>query len=57
LNEDQRVNFDVKPDGQFHVYKLDLKDHPAWKGRVRSFRLDPCIDSGGHFKIDYIRFK
>lgn len=53
--EPQSWRFDVIPDGEFHIYRLDLGSSPAWKGRIRSFRFDPTDAAGAHIEVDYVR--
>jgi hypothetical protein len=46
--------FTLPADGAFHEVRMDLRDHPEWKGTITQFRLDfagpPC-----HVEIDWVR--
>lgn len=46
--------FTLPADGQFHEVRVDLRDHPEWKGLIHQLRLDfasaPC-----EVAIDWIR--
>jgi hypothetical protein len=56
--EDKDVRFDVKADGQFHEYRVNMAAHPLWTGTVTSLRLDPANGkeaAGGAVEIDYIK--
>jgi len=55
--EDKAIHFEVVPDGEFHIYELDLGSHPMWRGkRITAIRLDPTSGaSGATFKVDWIR--
>jgi len=55
--EDKRINFEVIPDGKFHIYYIDLGTHRNWIGKIRQIRLDlePPDTQGAHLKIDYIQ--
>lgn len=51
-----KIEFDLADDSYFHIYLIDLRDHPAWQsGPVHSFRFDP-VRGMQDFQIDYIRF-
>ncbi len=57
FDEQKTVRFPVIPDGRFHEYRIDVGQHPAWKGQIiTSLRLDPCGGArAGEFNIDYLR--
>ncbi len=57
FSEQTTVSFPVIPDGRFHEYRIDVGQHPGWKGQtVTGLRLDPCGGAGGgEFNIDYLR--
>jgi hypothetical protein len=42
FTEDKSVRFKVQPDGEFHDCRLDLGEHPGWKGHtITAIRVDP----------------
>lgn len=54
--ESASARFDLKADGQFHTYKLDLAKSPDWKSKVIALRFDPTNAAQANITIDYIRF-
>jgi hypothetical protein len=58
IAEDKDVRFDVKADGQFHEYRVNMAAHPLWTDTVTSLRLDPTNGkeaAGTTVEIDYIK--
>jgi hypothetical protein len=57
FSEDKSIHFKVLPDGQFHIYEIDVGSHAMWRGkRIRAIRLDPTSASpNASFKVDWIR--
>jgi len=59
--EQNRVDFAIRADGQFHRYRLALGKHPAWaKQVITALRVDPGewdhqSTQSAAFAIDYIR--
>lgn len=50
----RRVAFNTNTDDQFHIYDVDMLDHPEWKDQViRRIRFDPTGTSSGSFEVDY----
>jgi hypothetical protein len=56
FTEAASIKFELTPDGQFHVYRLDLASSPAWKSRIAALRLDPTIAADARIAVDCIRF-
>lgn len=57
FTEDKSFHLDVRPDGQFREYRLEVAKHAAWAGQtITGLRIDPS-DGGarGEFAIDYVR--
>ena len=47
FDEQRTIRFPVIPDGRFHEYRIDVGQHPAWKGQtITGLRLDPCGGAG-----------
>jgi len=46
-------------DGEFHTYRFDMSDEPAWSGSLNLLRIDPLADAdaadGRTFSLDYVR--
>jgi hypothetical protein len=57
FDEDKSIRFAVQPDGQFHEYRLEPGNDPAWTGQtVTALRIDPAGGTGsGEVVIDYLR--
>lgn len=55
VSEPTSVKTSFKADGEFHEYLFDLAANPRWRGRITSFRLDPCNRSGATIEISDIR--
>lgn len=59
FSPERRVEFDIKPDGESHVYELDLASHPFYQGTITRLRFDP-IESGAEdaeATIEFISWK
>ncbi|MFR1518449.1 MAG: hypothetical protein ACLSVG_06705 [Clostridia bacterium] len=64
ISSDQSVTFRVIPDGEMRTYTIDMREHPNWKGLVRSIRFDPadyeadaCIEEGSReCGLEFIKF-
>ncbi len=54
FDEEKSFRFQVIPDGRFHEYRLQLRQHPAWAGQtITQLRLDPCNGArAGEFNVD-----
>jgi len=56
FDEAKSVAFPVKPDGEWHEYRVSMGEHAQWTGTITGLRLDPT--SGGadvEVAIDWIR--
>lgn len=57
FDENDSIWIEVKNDGKWHEYVLDLSKHSRWNSIVRQFRIDLVQHGhGAGFGIDYIRF-
>jgi hypothetical protein len=57
FNEDDSIWVEMKNDGGWSEYVLDLSSNSRWNGIVRRLRIDPIrYGNGAGFGIDYIRF-
>jgi hypothetical protein len=57
FNEDASIWIEMKNDGGWKEYIVDLSTNSNWNGIVRRLRIDPVEEgNGGGFGIDYIRF-
>ena len=53
---DKLINFEVKPDGEWHTYRLNVSSNPRWKGTVTGLRLDPLRGATeAEVEIDWVR--
>ncbi|MCL4202341.1 MAG: hypothetical protein KJ000_07585 [Pirellulaceae bacterium] len=57
FDEAKSVRFQIIPDGRYHEYRLQMRQHPDWSGQtITQLRLDPCNGVRfGEFQIDYLR--
>jgi hypothetical protein len=46
FSPERRVTFSIKPDGEFHTYKIDLASAPGYQGTITGLRLDPTDSIG-----------
>jgi hypothetical protein len=55
--EDKVAKFAIKPDGQFHEYRIDLASHAQWVGKtIVALRLDPTNGApNAEVGVDWIR--
>ncbi len=53
-NEPASVKVSLIGDGEFHDYVLPVAENSRWKGRVTTFRLDPCSHQGARIEIEKI---
>jgi len=53
-NEPASVKVALIGDGEFHDYLLPVADNSRWKGRITTFRLDPCSHQGAKIEIEEI---
>ena len=53
------VSFEIKPDGEFHIYQIDLSASPEYRGVITGLRFDPVEagNTGDWVKIRSISFK
>jgi hypothetical protein len=42
FSAEKLVSFPVRPDGQYHVYDVDLSSSPSYRGALTQLRLDPA---------------
>lgn len=52
--EARSVTFDVRLDGEWHDYVVDLSDAFGWEGTITSLRLDPMGRAGVRIEVDRI---
>ncbi len=55
FNEADSQHFATVPDGEWHDYRIALKDHAGWQGRIVRLRLDPTTQQGANVTIAHIR--
>ncbi|NUN94763.1 MAG: glycoside hydrolase family 99-like domain-containing protein [Candidatus Omnitrophica bacterium] len=56
-SESTSLSIPLLGDTEFHDYVFELSGHPRWKGRIPTFRLDPCSREGIEAWIDEFRFE
>lgn len=55
--EERSARFDIKGDGQFRVYEVDMSKNPGWRGIIGSLRFDPTNEPDADIEIAYIKAK
>ncbi|MCK5805517.1 MAG: glycoside hydrolase family 99-like domain-containing protein [Lentisphaeria bacterium] len=41
ISETTSASVAIQGDGEFHEYAIEVAENPRWRGRLKSFRLDP----------------
>jgi len=54
-NEPASMKWKLIGDGQYHDYIVHLAENTLWRGRITTFRLDPCSHAGAKVAIEEIR--
>lgn len=57
--EERAAGFELKNDGEFHTYEIDLAALPNYKGLIKQIRFDP-VPSGGegeYIKLEWVRWR
>ncbi len=55
VSEPNSVRFELIGDGQYHDYVVPLHENRRWRGKIRSFRLDPCNHPDSRISISEVR--
>jgi hypothetical protein len=57
FDEVKSVRFDIRADGAYHEYRVEVGNHPQWTGQtITSLRLDPGnAAQSAEFALDYLR--
>jgi hypothetical protein len=55
VSEATSVKTEINGDGQYHDCVFDVAANPRWRGRLTSFRLDPCSRANVTVEIAEIR--
>ncbi|MGC1482028.1 MAG: glycoside hydrolase family 99-like domain-containing protein [Chthoniobacterales bacterium] len=48
------ITFPVAAGEDFQTYRIDLAEHPEWKGTINQFRIDPT-NAAGRIEIERVR--
>ncbi len=54
-SEATSVRFPVTIDGQWHEYRLPVRENPRWRGIITRLRLDPCTQPNVRVEVDFLR--
>jgi len=54
FTNNKSVSFNLRPDGQYHIYEIDLSSCQYYKGAITGLRFDPVTTGKGG---DYIEIK
>ncbi len=55
VSEATSAKVELVGDGEFHDYVFNVAENPRWRGRLTSFRFDPCSRAGATVEISDIR--
>ena len=55
VTEANSAKFKLIGDGQYHDYILPVHENSRWRGKINTFRFDPCNHNGGKISIAEIR--
>lgn len=55
VSEATSVRFDLIADGEYHDYVLPVGESNRWRGRIQTFRLDPCSYPDVKVSIESVR--
>jgi hypothetical protein len=55
VSEANSVRFSLVGDGQYHDYTLPVHENNRWRGRIQTFRFDPCSHKEAQISLDEIR--
>jgi len=55
ISEAGSERFDLINDGEYHTYAIPVSGNARWRGRLTSFRFDPCSASGVEVSIEEVR--
>jgi hypothetical protein len=56
---DRKIDFRIRPDGQFHTYELDLASVPGYRGKIIGFHFNPVSHGrpGEYMDIKFMSWK
>jgi hypothetical protein len=59
FSPEQKVRFEVQPNGEYRTYEVNLSRSPAYRGTIRRLRFDPVESgqAGDHVDIEFISVK
>lgn len=55
VSEPNSIHFDLIGDGQYHDYVLPVGENSRWRGKISTFRFDPCNHKGAEVSIAEVR--
>ena len=55
VHEPASLKFTPANDGEFHTYTLNAAENKRWRGRLATFRFDPCSRPGAKVAIAEVR--
>ena len=55
IAESTSVRFTLASDGLTHTYRINLSEHPRWRGQITGLRFDPCTISNIDVTIEEFR--
>ena len=55
VSEANSLRFELIGDGEYHDYVLPVGESNRWRGKLQTFRFDPCSHSGAKVSIEEVR--
>ncbi len=55
ITEAGSIRFTLNHDAKMTIYEINLAEHPRWRGRITSLRLDPCPSKDIDITLDKIQ--
>ncbi len=55
VGETNSARFELIGDGQYHDYVIPVHENSRWRGKVNTFRFDPCSHKGANVAVAEVR--
>ncbi len=56
ISEATSYRFPLETHGEWHTYRINLGEHPRWRGRINMIRFDPCETTDTRIYMDSAAF-
>jgi len=55
VSEANSAQFELIGDSKFHDYLIPVHENPRWRGKISTFRFDPCSHAGAKVSLAEVR--